>query len=71
MSLANSNGSSRRDFFKTMATTASAFTVFPYIAKAADVSPNERINLACCGIGHIPVYRELETAIETTKRNEV
>ena len=44
--------SSRRDFLKTAATTASAVSVFPYIARAAAVSPNERINLACCGIGN-------------------
>jgi len=52
MPLLNSTRSSRRDFLKTAATTASAFTVFPYIAKAAKFSPNERINLACCGIGN-------------------
>jgi len=44
-------GASRRDFLKTAA-TASAFTAFPYIARAAKIKPNERINLACCGIGH-------------------
>ena len=52
MHLFDSARSSRRDFIKTAAATASAFTVFPYIAKAAQISPNERINLACCGIGH-------------------
>ena len=48
----NSPESSRRDFLKTAAATASAFAAFPYIGKAAQVSPNERINLACCGIGN-------------------
>jgi predicted dehydrogenase len=52
MPLLNSTRSSRREFLKTAATTASALTVFPYIARAAEISPNERINLACCGIGN-------------------
>ncbi len=51
MQLLHSTGSSRRDFLKTAA-TASAITAFPNILKAAAVKPNERINLACCGIGH-------------------
>jgi len=50
MQTLNSAGSSRRSFLKTAA-TASAMTAFPYIMKAAPVKPNERINLACCGIG--------------------
>lgn len=40
--------SSRRHFIKT----ASAFVAFPYLAKAAKITPNERINLACCGVGN-------------------
>lgn len=52
MHQSNPARSSRRDFLKTAAATASALTAFPYIAQAAQVSPNERINLACCGIGH-------------------
>ena len=39
---------SRRHFIKT----ASAFVAFPYLAKAAKIKPNERINLACCGVGN-------------------
>lgn len=50
MQLFNSTGSSRRDFLKSAA-TASAITAFPNILKAATVKPNERINLACVGIG--------------------
>jgi predicted dehydrogenase len=52
MHLFDSARSSRRDFIKTAAATASAIGAFPYIAKAAKISPNERINLACCGIGN-------------------
>lgn len=51
MQLFNSAGASRRTFLKSAA-TASALSAFPNILKAADVKPNERINLACCGIGH-------------------
>lgn len=43
--------SSRRHFLKAAVGT-SAITAFPYIARAAKVKPNERINLACCGIGN-------------------
>jgi len=50
MKVFNFEGASRRDFLKTAA-TASAFTAFPYIARAAKIKPNERINIACCGIG--------------------
>ena len=50
MQLFNSTGSSRRDFLKTAA-TASAITAFPNILRAAEVKPNEKINLACIGIG--------------------
>ncbi|NWK55706.1 Gfo/Idh/MocA family oxidoreductase [Verrucomicrobiaceae bacterium N1E253] len=42
---------SRRDFIR-LAAGASAFSAFPYIAKAAKIKPNERINLACCGVGN-------------------
>ncbi len=45
------SNSSRRNFLKTAA-GASAFSAFPFIAKAAKVAPSERINLACCGIGN-------------------
>ncbi len=44
------SGATRRSFLKSAA-TASAVTAFPAIMKAAPVKPNERINLACCGIG--------------------
>ena len=47
----NSNlTASRRDFLRS-ATAVSAAAAFPTIIKAATVKPNERINLACCGIG--------------------
>jgi predicted dehydrogenase len=46
-----SSNSSRRNFLKTAA-GASAFSAFPYLVNAAKVAPNERINLACCGIGN-------------------
>lgn len=46
-----SAGTTRSDFLK-VAAGLSALATFPYIAKAKKVSPNERINLACCGIGN-------------------
>ncbi|MFO7937847.1 MAG: Gfo/Idh/MocA family oxidoreductase [Kiritimatiellia bacterium] len=50
MQLINSSGASRRDFLRAAA-TASAVTAFPNIIKASVTKPNERINLACIGIG--------------------
>lgn len=47
-------GMPRRDFLKTTAAFAAA-TAFPYlVVRAKDeptASPNERVNVACCGIG--------------------
>ena len=46
------NKSTRREFLRAAATTASVLAAFPYIAKAAKFAPSERINLAGCGIGN-------------------
>ncbi|MBO7655741.1 MAG: Gfo/Idh/MocA family oxidoreductase [Kiritimatiellae bacterium] len=45
-----SQGFSRRSFLKTGAAMA-ACSSFPYLRAAGAVSPNEKVNVACCGIG--------------------
>ena len=42
---------SRRSFIKT-GLAMTAFSTFPFIRAAGAVSPNEKVNLACCGIGN-------------------
>jgi len=50
----NAYTSSRRHFLKR-ATALSALSVFPFIrasAQAGGATPNEKVNVACCGIGN-------------------
>ena len=42
---------SRRSFLKRTG-AASACAAFPFLRVAGQTSPNEKVNLACCGIGN-------------------
>ena len=44
----NSSHVSRRSFLKTSAVAA---TGLPFLRAAGAISPNEKVNLACCGCG--------------------
>jgi len=47
----NSGAVSRRTFMKH-AVSASAVAAFPFVRASGQIGPNEKVNLACCGIGN-------------------